>query len=240
MLVLRLEHVTPGTMVYVATSRDPSDVDNILTSHSSDELMAVVDAMCVTLARVSQLHSKGLGSDELAIGLAPSPNNLVLHQGEAFYVDFYPPRFRTTSMGTRLDDSEVIMDGFRKFDETRRRYLLRYFYTRSGMWMAWLAHVVALAEENNEVSYKQKNIGALIIERVLFLLADLRLSGCASLLERHVGNSEFMLLRKQLKQYRAWYLQTYSVELEQQNTPLTFMEDALVNRRDWSVRVATP
>lgn len=111
--------------------------------------------VCFEMMKVTKLKHKLLLDDELILGLDTGPYNFVYgNDNQVYYVDFYPPRIRINIENKKLDERSVITDYPKPRDEQHRKHLLKYFYTKSGLWKHLLGHLFACLDSNHNLNCK--------------------------------------------------------------------------------------
>lgn len=200
---------------------DKNCSDELYESKNIEYPFHIILAICKELIKLDTYQLDYLKPNELVIGLDTGPYNFVMKSGLAYYVDFYPPRHRTTRGGRRLKNSEVLTDYPAPRDKAHGQHLRKYFYTRNGLWVHGLSHLFAALDSNDILAVAWQNTEQAILtkiyelidsaglhERVQFLKDNLHSSTSGNNLRERYHNHRSHYYRNK---YRGFNLSEYKI-----------------------------
>lgn len=124
--------------------------DILYESNNFDFIKMVFIKVCLELVKVTNATHPKLDTDDLILGLDTGPYNFVYNiDDKVYYVDFYPPRNRFNFQNERIQDDLVITDYPKPRDNDHKLHLLKFFYTKSGLWKHAVGHLFACLDSNN-------------------------------------------------------------------------------------------
>lgn len=159
--VSAVEHGNLRKVVITSDFLGPKNASDVIyEAKDKNELIETISLVLDEIVKAQRFTANTLNPDELAFGFDTGLYNFVIHGDDAhkaaYYIDFYPPRNRLDSNGQRRD--KVITDYPMARSEEHHNNLLRNFYSKEGMWVHTIGHLIAAVESNPVFAHEAQTL----------------------------------------------------------------------------------